>query len=421
MYLAKSSINQLCTIINAAMPNLTPSDFLAAAMRRNERLVEIRRTLHANPELAFQEYETSALAQSVLAELGIETLTGVAQTGVVGVLRGGATTEASKCVALRGDMDALPIHEETGLPFASRNPGKMHACGHDSHTTMALGAAMILSEIRDQLPGTVKFLLQPSEEKLPGGASVMIADGALQNPAVDAIFGQHVAPMAPAGAVGFFPGTMMASADELYITVRGRGGHAAMPQLSVDPIITACELVTSLQKIVSRNVDPFQPAVLTIAKIEGGSATNIIPDEVKIEGTLRAMNEEWRRNAHAMIENTLKGVCLTNGAEYDLEIRLGYPALQNDPWATKFAQESARQMLGQQAVFDAPPMMGAEDFAYYLEKVPGTFWWIGAGTREQGCMGGLHNPKFTIHESILPIGSALMAWVAYRYLLEHGN
>lgn len=398
------------------MSALTPNDFIAAARRRAVRLVELRRTIHANPELAFEEYETSALVRRVLEELNIETRANVAKTGVVGLLRGGRAGDDARCVALRGDMDALPIHEETGLPFASRNAGRMHACGHDSHTTMALGAAMILSELRDELPGNVKFLLQPSEEKLPGGASVMIAEGALENPKVDAIFGQHVAPMVPAGAVGFYPGTMMASADEIYITIKGRSGHAAMPQLSVDPVLAACELVTALQKVVSRTLDPFSPGVLTIGKIQGGSATNIIPEEVKIEGTLRAMDEEWRRSAHRKIEDIIKGVCLGSGTEYDLRIELGYPALQNDPWATRFAQEAARGMLGDQAVFDAPPMMGAEDFAYYLEKIPGTFWWIGAGTAEQGCVAGLHNPRFTIDEQILPVGSALMAWVAYSYL-----
>jgi len=400
------------------MSTLKPADFLEAATRRAGRLVELRRTLHANPELAFEEYETSALVQSVLGELDIEMRTGVAKTGVVGLLRGGKAGEGSRCVALRGDMDALPIHEETGLAFASRNPGKMHACGHDSHTTMALGAAMILAELRDELPGNVKFLLQPSEEKLPGGASVMIADGAMENPTVDMVLGQHVAPMVPAGAVGFYPGIMMASADEIYITIRGKGAHGAMPQLGVDPVLTACEVVVALQKVISRSLDPLRPGVLTIGKIEGGSATNIIPEEVKLEGTIRAMDEEWRRKAHTMIEDIVKGVCLGSGAEYDLDIRLGYPALSNDPWATQFAKESAQEMLGAHAVFDAPPMMGAEDFAYYLEKTPGTFWWIGAGTREQGCGGGLHNPKFTIDESILPVGSALMAWMAYRYLTQ---
>lgn len=397
---------------------LTPDRFLDAARRKADRLVEIRRTLHANPELAFEEFETSSLVQNVMAELGLEMRTGVATTGVVGLLRGGRAGDGSPCVALRGDMDALPIHEETGLPFASRNPGKMHACGHDSHTTMALGAAMVLAEMRDELPGSVKFLLQPSEEKLPGGASVMIAEGALENPKVDAIFGQHVAPRVAAGAAGFFPGLMMASADEIYITIHGSGGHAAMPHLATDPITTACQIVVALQTIVSRTLDPFKPGVLTIGKIQGGSATNIIPEEVKLEGTLRAMDEEWREASHRRIEETIRGICEASGCRYDLFINRGYPALENDPWATSFAQSAAREMLGDAAVFDSPPMMGAEDFAYYLQNVPGTFWWIGAGTEEQGCVAGLHNPKFTIDESILPVGSALMAWVAYRYLVE---
>jgi amidohydrolase len=394
--------------------SLSPQDFLAAARRHADRLVELRRTIHANPELAFEEYETSALVQRVLDEIGVDYRNGVATTGVVATLRGGAAHEDSKTVALRGDMDALPIHEETGLAFASRNAGKMHACGHDSHTTMALGAAMILAEFRDQIPGTVKFLLQPSEEKLPGGAPFMIADGALDG--VDMIFGQHVLPRTPAGHIGLYPGMMMASADEIYITIRGRSGHGAMPHQTVDPILTACELVTSLQKVVSRTIDPFEPGVLTIGKIEGGSATNIIPEKVELQGTLRAMNEEWRFATHERIEQIVRGVCTASGAEYDLEIRRGYPALENDPWATEIARRAARELLGDGEVFTPDRMMGAEDFAYYLQKIPGSFWWIGAGDDNPGSNANLHNCCFTIDESILPIGSAVLAWVGYQAL-----
>ncbi len=399
------------------MATRSPSDFMEAARRRTDRLVEIRRAIHANPELAFEEFETARLAASVLEQAGIETRTGVATTGVVGLIRGGE----GPCVALRGDMDALPIQEETGLAFASQNPGRMHACGHDTHTTMALGAALILAELRDSLPGSVKVLLQPSEEKIPGGAPEMIDQGALEEPHVEAIFGQHVAPMIDAGHVGFCPGTMMASADELYITIRGTGGHGAMPHLSVDPILTACEVVTSLQKIVSRTLDPFRPGVLTIGRIEGGTTTNIIPDEVRLEGTFRAMDEGWRRATHERIARVVAGVCEGSGCTYDLEIRLGYPALENDPWATGFARDAARELLGADHVYAHPPIMAAEDFAYYLQKIPGTFWWIGAGSREQGCQGGLHNSRFTPDESILPLGSALLAWVAYRYLVERAG
>ncbi len=395
---------------------LTPEDFLNAARSKAGRLVELRRTIHANPELAFEEYETAALVGSVHDELGIDKQTNVAKTGVVATLRGGKATSTTKCVALRGDMDALPIQEETGLAFASRNPGKMHACGHDSHTTMALGAAMLLNDLRDVLPGTVKFLHQPSEEVLPGGASVMVREGALEN--VDAVFGQHVLPLRKAGQIGFYPGTMMASADEIYITITGKSGHAAIPHEAIDPVLAASEIVLLVQKIISRTLSPFEKGVVTISSIHGGTATNIIPDEVHLKGTLRAMDEEWRKGAKKRLEKIIQGVCLANGTEYDLEIRHGYPALDNDPWATELAKRATSELLGEDNVFQAEPMMGAEDFAYYLQKIPGSFWWIGAGTEEQGCIAGLHNSKFTIDESILPVGSAVMAWVAYKYLME---
>lgn len=391
----------------------TPDYFLDAARRHHERLIEIRRTIHANPELAFQEHETSALAKSVLDELGIETKR-IARTGVIGTLRG----TSDRCVGLRADMDALAIHEETGLPFASRHPGKMHACGHDAHTAMALGAAMVLADMRDELPGTVRFLMQPSEELLPGGAPLMIADGALENPKVEAIFGQHVLPLRPAGELGFIPGMMMASADELYITIRGKSGHAAMPHTAIDPIMTAAEVVTALQKLVSRRLNPFEHGVITITRINGGHTTNVIPDEVHMAGTLRAMNEEWRAETKSRIEEVIRGVCAGNGAEYELEIRHGYPALWSDPEQTDFALASAAELLGEDRVFSAEPYMTAEDFAYYAAKIPGVFWWIGAGTPEQGCNAGagLHNSRFTINEDILPVGAAMMAWTAYRYL-----
>ena len=356
------------------------SQFLQRATELQSRLIEIRRTIHANPELAFEEHETSALAKQTLDELGIET-SRVARTGVIGTLRGKSD---GACVALRADMDALPIHEETGLPFASKKPGLMHACGHDAHTTMALGAAMILSTIRDEIQGTIKFLMQPSEELLPGGAPSMIADGALNDPAVDVIFGQHVLPLQEAGQLGFFSGSMMASTDELYITIKGKSGHAAIPQDAIDPILTAAEVITSLQKIVSRTLDPFEKGVVTISKVEGGHTTNVIPDMVQMEGTMRAMNEDWRKETHQRIETIVRNVCEANGATFELEIRQGYPALWNDPSTTQFARVEAEHLIGEQNVFTAKPMMGAEDFAYYLQQVPGTFWWIGAGTPEQG-------------------------------------
>lgn len=391
----------------------SPSYFLEAARKHHERLIQIRRTIHANPELAFEEHETSALAKSVLDELGIATQQ-IARTGILGSLVG----NGERCVALRADMDALPIHEETGLPFASRNPGKMHACGHDAHTAMALGAAMILSEIRNELPGVVKFLMQPSEELLPGGAPLMIAEGALENPPVEAIFGQHVLPLQSAGELGFIPGMMMASTDEIYITVKGKSGHAAMPHTAVDPILAAAEIVVALQKLVSRRLNPFEHGVVTIAKITGGHTTNVIPDAVEMAGTMRAMNETWRNETKERLEEIVRGICAGNGTDYELEIRAGYPALWSDPETTEFARKSAVGLLGQDRVFKADPYMTAEDFAYYAQKIPGVFWWIGAGTAEQGCAAGagLHNSRFTINEDILPVGAAMMAWTAYNYL-----
>ncbi|MCE2503473.1 MAG: amidohydrolase [Chlorobi bacterium] len=396
------------------MSTISASRFLQRASELQDRLVEIRRTIHANPELAFEEHETSGLTKDVLDELGIKT-SRVARTGVLGILKG---NKEGACVALRADMDALPIHEETGLPFASKKPGIMHACGHDAHTTMALGAAMILSELRDEVSGTIKFLMQPSEELLPGGASSMIANGVLNDPPVKAIFSQHVLPLQEAGQLGFFPGTMMASTDELYITIRGKSGHAAIPQNAVDPILTSAEIITSLQKIVSRNLDPFEKGVVIISRIDGGHTTNIIPEEVEMEGTMRAMNEEWRRETHGRIERIIKSVCEANAATYELEISKGYPALWNDPPTTQFARSGAEQLIGHENVFTAKPMMAAEDFSYYLQQVPGTLWWIGAGTPEQGCVAGLHNARFTIDEQILSIGAAVMAWTAFQYLVH---
>lgn len=395
----------------------TADYFLKEAQKRHSRLIELRRTIHANPELAFEEHETSALAKSVLDELGIETRR-LAKTGVLGTLTG----KGDRCVALRADMDALPIHEETGLPFASKNAGKMHACGHDAHTTMALGAAMLLSEIRDEIPGIVKFLMQPSEELLPGGAPFMIEDGALENPTVEAIFGQHVLPLTSAGDIGMHPGMIMASTDELYITIKGKSGHAAIPNKAIDPIVTAAQIINGIQTLTSRHLSPFDKGVVTISKIQGGHTNNVIPDEVEMAGTMRAMDEEWRSETKVRLENIVRGICLANGADYELEIRSGYPALKNDPAATRFAESAAAELLPSDRVFDAPPLMVAEDFAYYLQKVPGVFWWIGAGTEEQGCAAGagLHNSRFTINEDVLPVGAAMMAWTAYKYLVSDG-
>jgi amidohydrolase len=393
---------------------LTPERFLERARELHETMRELRRAIHRRPELAFQEFETSALVARTLDGIGVPSRS-IAGTGRIGRIDGG---RPGKCVAIRADMDALPIHEETGLPFASENPGVMHACGHDAHTAMALGAAMILNEHREEIPGTISLLMQPSEELLPGGATVVIAEGGLLDPPADAIIGQHVLPLQRSGTLGFLPGMMMASTDELYITVHGVGGHAAMPHKAIDPIVTAAEIVTALQKVCSRHLSPFEHGVLTISMIRGGHTTNVIPDTVEMQGTLRAMSEEWRATAHGLIREIVDGVCRGNGARAELEIRRGYPALRNDPDTTMRARAAAESLIGGTNVFTAAPMMAAEDFAYYLKEIPGVFWWLGAGTEAEGCVAGLHNARFTIDEEILPVGAAMLAWGATAWLME---
>lgn len=378
-------------------------------------LVRLRRTIHANPELAFEEVETSALVGRTLEQIGLGS-TVVAQTGRIATIEG---DHPGRCVGLRADMDALPIQEETGLEFASRNRGVMHACGHDAHTAMALGAAMILQRMRSELHGSVRFLFQPSEEVVPGGAPSMIRDGALAEPAVEVIFGQHVMPLRRSGTVGLTGGAMMASADELYLRIHGRSGHAAMPHTAVDPVLTASEIVVALQKIVSRTLDPFARGVLSITAINGGDSTNVIPESVAMKGTLRSMDERWREETHGRIEAIVSGIASAAGCRHDLEIRRGYPVLVTDERVTDLSETYAASLFGREETFRADPLMVAEDFSYYLAEIPGTFWWIGAGEPAQGCVAGLHNARFTIDESILRRGAALLAWNALCYLAEH--
>ena len=334
----------------------------------------------------------------------------IGKTGVTGLI----SNSRNKCVGLRADLDALPIQEKTNLPFASKNPGRMHACGHDAHTSMLLGAAMIISEIKNELNGSVKFIFQPAEEKNPGGASILIKEGVLENPKVNAVFGQHIMANKPAGSFGFYPGVMMASQDELYITIKGKTGHGARPHQTIDPIVTASEVVLALQTIVSRNTNPDEPIVITIGKIEGGTATNIIPEEVRLSGTIRTLDEKLRKKSLKLIERTIKGICLSAGAGYKFEISRGYPELKNDERITLFAEKTAAEYAGKDNLFRAERFMGAEDFAYYLKKVPGTFYRIGIGKSTD-----LHTPTIKIDESALEKGAGFMAYLAYRYLEEN--
>ena len=376
-------------------------------------VIKIRRALHERPELAFEEVATGKFMASELTRLGIKVRRGIGKTGLVGILSGRGK---SGVVGLRADMDALPIMEETGLSFSSRNRGVMHACGHDSHMAMLLGAARILSALKDEIPGTVKFIFQPSEEKNPGGAPAMIRDGALADPEVDAIFGQHITTDLPTGRLGFRSGPLMASADEIYITVFGRGGHGAKPHNAVDPIVISAQLILELQTVISRMKDPLEPSVLTIGSIHGGTATNIIPDSVKLSGTLRTMNEEWRKKALVLIERTAVQCARGFGGGCKVEVSRGYPVLVNSESETELAFETAAALFGKAAATIAPPQMGAEDFAYYLQKVPGSFWWIGAANKELGASASIHSARFKVDEAAFMYGAAQLASVAIEYL-----
>lgn len=375
----------------------------------SKEIIELRRTIHKNPELSFKEFETTKLIQNKLKGLKIDKIERPSDTGVIGLIKGKGGK--GKCVALRADIDALPITENTGLPFSSKNTGVMHACGHDAHTSMLYGAAKILMDIKPELKGSVKLIFQQAEEKNPGGASILVKKGVLKNPKVHAVFGQHVIVDKPAGTLGFCPGVTFASQDELYINIYGKQSHGAKPHLSVDPIVVASQVILALQNIVSRNTDPYQPIVITIGKIDGGTATNIIPSEVKMMGTIRTLNEGLRKKSLKLIERTIKGVTEAAGAKYKFWISPGYPELDNDVKMTAFAERSAINYSGQKNVFICERIMGAEDFAYYLKEVPGTFYRIGVGNTTD-----IHTPTIDIDEKALATGAGFMAYLAWDYL-----
>lgn len=379
-----------------------------------EDVVQIRRHIHANPELSFQEFETAKYVAEQLRALGIEPKEGVAGTGLTAIIKG--KNPESKTVALRGDMDALPILEANDIDYKSTNEGVMHACGHDVHTACVLGAARILNELKDQFEGTVKLVFQPGEEKNPGGASLMIKDGALENPRPNRMMGQHVMPYIPTGKVGFREGMYMASADEVYLTVKGKGGHAALPDKVIDPIIIASHILVALQQVVSRNADPKTPTVLSFGTIHGGQAQNIIPDEVKISGTFRALNEAWRFEAHKRITSIAKGIAEGMGGACDVNIDVGYPFLANDEITTQTARKAAVDYLGEENIVELDLWMGAEDFAYYTHEVPSCFYRLGTGNEEKGTTNGVHTSNFNIDEDAIELGIGLMAWIALNQL-----
>jgi amidohydrolase len=376
-----------------------------------DEFIEIRRHIHSNPELSYHEFETSKFIQDKLTEWGIPFEV-KATTGVVGLIKG--RNPDSKVTALRADIDALPITEENNVNYKSNNPGVMHACGHDVHATCLLGAAKILNELKDEWEGTVKLIFQPGEEKNPGGASILIKEGVLENPAPGKIFALHVHPGMEAGQFSFRGGMVMASADELYITIKAKGGHAAAPQLTADTILIASHLVVSLQQIVSRNNNPFNPTVLSITSIQGGNATNVIPSEVKLMGTLRAMDEEWRFKAHELIKHQTKNLVEAMGAEADVLIDVGYPFVKNDIELSASARILAEEFAGSENVWETELRMGAEDFAYYSHLIPACFFRLGAGNKAKGITANVHTPVFNVDENAIEQGMGMMAWLGMK-------
>ncbi|MFH1049796.1 MAG: M20 family metallopeptidase [bacterium] len=376
----------------------------------NDEIILHRRHLHANPELSFKEYETSEYIRSVLNDLGIENET-IGQTGVVGLIGMG-----EKCIALRADIDALPIQEETGLPFCSKNVGVMHACGHDMHTAMLLGAAKILKENEDKLNGIVKLIFQPGEEKVPGGASVLIKEGILENPKPEAVFGQHIYPDASVGTISVVPGFIMAAPDEIYWTIRGKGGHAAQPHLNSDVMISASQLVIYLQSLITKFKNPVSPGLLSVTAIHGGSAPNIFPDEVKLMGTLRSFDSNWRKQMHNMIVEKSSEICKLYGTECEVKIECGYPAVFNNEKTTAFIQSTAKDIFGEKAVLEFEPKMWGEDFGFYAKEIPSTFWFLGVRPGNEKVMPGLHNSKMSPDEEAMVYGTAMSVEAGMRFL-----
>lgn len=376
-------------------------------------ILSLRREIHQSPELSFEEVKTAALVSRILTQAKIPFKEKIATTGIVAIIEG---TGNGKTIALRADMDALPIQELNAVEYASKNPGVMHACGHDVHTSSLLGTAIILNELKSEFQGTLKLIFQPSEEKLPGGASVMIKEKVLENPAVNFIFGQHVMPLLDVGKVGFRPGTYMASTDEIYLTIKGKGGHGAQPHSIVDPVVAAAQIITALQTVISRTADPRVPSVLSFGKVIANGATNIIPDEVVMEGTFRTFDEQWRGAAHKKITEIVMGISSALGVSANLNLIRGYPVLHNDPALTIRAKENAAAYVGQENIVDLDLWMAAEDFSFYSQEIPGCFYRLGIRNEAKGIIHGLHTPRFNIDEEALKTSTGLMAWMALQEL-----
>ncbi len=379
-----------------------------------ERVVKFRREIHRHPELSGREEKTSSFVAGVLEDNDIEVKTGVGGYGVVGLLRGGVGVNT---MALRADMDALPIQEQSGTGYSSEVRGVMHACGHDVHTAILMGTAIVLSRLRDRLPGNVKFIFQPSEESSVGGAKKMIEDGALEDPAPSAIAALHCYPELEVGRIGHRAGIMTASSDTLTIKIKGRSGHASRPHQAVDAIHVASMVINAVHHIVSRRTDPLHHAVISIGVIKGGTAPNIISDHVEMKGTVRTLDPVMRRKMPKIIEQTVKGITMGSGAEYEFRYSFGSPSVVNDKEMDELVRRCAVEVVGEENTIEMPdPLLGSEDFAYFAERIPGAFFRLGTSNREKGITYPLHNPKFDVDEDALSIGMTLMSLLTFRYL-----
>jgi amidohydrolase len=376
-------------------------------------LNDIRKHIHRNPELSFEEYNTSAFIKNLLSKSGIPYTENWVKTGIIARIKG---ARPGRIIALRAELDALPIQELSSHDYVSQIGGKMHACGHDVHMTCLLGAAMIVNQLKDELQGELLLVFQPGEEKLPGGASLMLKEGIFDEVKPEFIMAQHVFPDLEAGKVGICSGQYMASADEIYISIKGKGGHGALPHLCVDTVLIASHVIVALQSLVSRSSDPLIPSVLTIGRINTvGGATNIIPDEVKLEGTFRTMNENWREKAHQLIKKIIDDTCLSFGATAEVDIKVGYPCLHNDEALAKSMKYKMKEYLGEDNVLDLPKRMTSEDFAYFSQVMPSLFYRLGVRNEAKNIIHGVHTPYFDADEKALEVGAGLMAYLVLSH------
>jgi amidohydrolase len=380
-----------------------------------DRIIKFRREIHMNPELGGSEEKTAAFVAGILEDNDIEVKRGVAGWGVVGLLKGG--DGSGDTVALRGDMDALPIQDYKKVEYASSVPGIMHACGHDVHSAVLMGTAIVLGSLRERLAGNVKFIFQPSEERPTGGADYMIKAGVLEDPAPSAIFALHTFPEMQVGTIGHKAGIMTASADRFRIVIKGKSGHASRPHQTVDAVLVSSMVISAIHHIVSRRTDPIHPAVISVGTIEGGSAPNVIAEVVEMRGTVRTLSPKTKKIMPPLIEKIIRGTTITMGATYEFLYEPGSPSVVNDWALNQLVKKCAVDVVSAQNVVELPdPMMGAEDFAYYTEKIPGMFIRLGTSNREKGLMTPLHSSYFDVDEDALAVGTKVMSWIAVNYL-----